>query len=274
MGGSGVMKQITLKVFHLWQGYSRALLRWMYAGTYRMRTAENLFMMGAAVLMGLLGGFGAIGFRWLIGFVQDMSHPDWGGTLESVMAIPWYYKILIPAIGGAIVGPLVYFGAREAKGHGVPEVMDAVALRGGRIRPRVVLVKSLASAISIGTGMSVGREGPIAQIGAAIGSTLGQVFKVNVRRMRTLVGCGAAAGIAATFNAPIAGALFSLEIILGDFAVAQFSPIVIASVIATVISRSYLGDVPRKNGWQPLCSIWTATRKRRSLRFPIYRSRP
>ena len=231
-------------VFNLWQVYFLQMLRWMYAGSYRMRTTENMFMIGAAVFIGVVAGFSAIGFRWLIEFIQTLSHPDWGGTLEAIMAIPWYYKLLIPAIGGALIGPLVYFGAREAKGHGVPEVMEAVAMRGGRIRPRVVLVKSLASALTIGTGMSVIREGPIAQIGAAIGSTLGQAFKVNVKRMRTLVGCGAAAGIAATFNAPIAGALFSLEVILGDFAVGYFSPIVVASVIATVISRAYLGDTP------------------------------
>lgn len=209
-----------------------------------MRTTEHVFMIGVAVLIGLLGGFGAIGFRWLIRFIQEMAHPDWGGALDALQQIPWYYKLVIPAAGGAIVGPLVYFGAREAKGHGVPEVMEAVALRGGRIRSRVVVVKSLASALSIGSGMSVGREGPIAQIGSAIGSTIGQRLKVNTHRLRTFVGCGAAAGIAATFNAPIAGAFFALEIILGDFALVQFSPIVIASVIATAISRQYLGDVP------------------------------
>ena len=216
----------------------------MHTNSERMRTTENVFMIGAAIIIGTLAGFGAIGFRWLIHAIQDLSHPDWGGTLDSIMQIPWYYKLGIPAAGGAIVGPLVYFGAREAKGHGVPEVMEAVALRGGRIRPRVVVVKSLASAISIGTGMSVGREGPIAQIGSAIGSTLGQLFKVNTRRLRTFVGCGAAAGIAATFNAPIAGALFALEVILGGFAISWFSPIVISSVVATVISRHFLGDIP------------------------------
>jgi CIC family chloride channel protein len=122
--------------------------------------------------------------------------------------------------------------------------MEAVALNSGTIRPRVVIVKSLASALSIASGGSVGREGPIVQIGSALGSTLGQWLKVSGRRLRTLVGCGAAAGIAATFNAPVAGALFAVEIILGDFAVTQFSPIVIASVVATVVSRHFLGDVP------------------------------
>ena len=143
-----------------------------------------------------------------------------------------------------MVGPLIYFFAREAKGHGVPEVMEAVALRSGIIRKRVVFIKSLASAICIGTGGSVGREGPIVQIGSAIGSTIGQELKVSADRIRTLVGCGAAAGIAATFNAPIAGSMFALEIILGDFGLATFSPIVISSVAATAVSRYFLGDAP------------------------------
>ena len=137
---------------------------------------------------------------------------------------------------------MVYFFAPEAKGHGVPEVMEAILLKGGAIRPRVAFLKAIASAISIGTGGSVGREGPIIQIGSSIGSMVGQFFRVPSRRLKTLVGCGAAAGIAAAFNAPIAGALFAVEIILMDFAVAQFSPIVISSVMATVISRSFEGD--------------------------------
>jgi CIC family chloride channel protein len=122
--------------------------------------------------------------------------------------------------------------------------MEAVAMRSGMMRKRVVFIKSLASAICIGTGGSVGREGPIVQIGSAIGSTIGQVLRVSEDRIRTLVGCGAAAGIAATFNAPIAGSMFALEIILGDFGLATFSPIVISSVVATAVSRHFLGNTP------------------------------
>jgi CIC family chloride channel protein len=143
-----------------------------------------------------------------------------------------------------IVGLIIVRVAAETKGHGVPEVMEAVALRGGRIRPRVVFAKLLASGVCIASGGSVGREGPIVQIGSAIGSAIGQWLRVGERRLRTLVGCGAAAGIAATFNAPVAGALFAVEIILGDFGVTQFSPIVISSVTATVVSRHFLGDFP------------------------------
>jgi CIC family chloride channel protein len=212
--------------------------------TSLLKTNEHTTMAVLAAIVGLAGGFGAIGFRYLIDFFQSISYGSAGNLIDEVQKIPWYLRIGIPALGGLFVGPIVYFLAREAKGHGVPEVMEAVALRSGIIRKRVVFIKSLASAVCIGTGGSVGREGPIVQIGSAIGSSIGQVFKVSADRIRTLVGCGAAAGIAATFNAPIAGSMFALEIVLGDFGLATFSPIVISSVAATAVSRYYLGDSP------------------------------
>lgn len=209
------------------------------------RLNENAVMIVMAVAVGLLGGYGAVVFRWLIGFFQNLFFGSGPGTfLDHLLGLPWYCKLVPPIIGGAIVGPVVWFFAREAKGHGVPEVMEAVALRGGFIRKRVVVVKALVSAVCIASGGSVGREGPIVQIGSAIGSVFGQVLRVSADRMRTLVGCGAAAGIAATFNAPIAGVMFAMEIILGEFGIATFSPIVVSSVMATVVSRAYLGNFP------------------------------
>ncbi len=210
----------------------------------QLKTNEHTVMAILAVIVGLAAGLGAVGFRYLIDFFQTLAYGSPNELLEVLKTIPWSYKVGIPAAGGLLVGPLVYFFAREAKGHGVPEVMEAVALKGGVIRKRVVLVKTVASAISIGTGGSVGREGPIVQIGSAIGSTLGQALNVSGDRMRALVGCGAAAGIAATFNAPIAGSMFALEVVLGDFGLATFSPIVISSVMATAVSRAFLGDTP------------------------------
>jgi CIC family chloride channel protein len=152
-----------------------------------------------------------------------------------------FLVIIIPAVGGAIYGPLIYRYAREAKGHGVPEVMEAVALHGGRIRPRVAIIKALASSICIGTGGSAGREGPIAQIGAALGSTIGQALKLSGERVRNLVACGAAGGIAATFNAPIAGAIFALEVILGRFHTVYFGAVVISAVTADVVAQLFEG---------------------------------
>ena len=216
-------------------------------------------MVVAAVSVGLAGAAGAVLFRLLIRTVQALAFGGIDGLsalasegigaeahdpLAQTMALEWYWRLAIPATGGLIVGPLIYFFAREARGHGVPEVMKAVALRGGVIRARIVAIKALASALSIGTGGSVGREGPIVQIGSAFGSTLGQVMRLPTLQIRTLVACGAAAGISATFNAPIAGALFASEVIVGDFAVTQFMPIVISSVVATVVSRFFLGNHP------------------------------
>jgi CIC family chloride channel protein len=204
---------------------------------------EHTFMIILAIIIGILGGFGGIGIRWLIKFISEISFPGPGNILQNILAIRWYWILIIPVIGGILVGPIITFLAPEAKGHGVPEVMQAILLKGGIIRPRVAFIKAIASAISIGTGGSVGREGPIVQIGSSLGSTVGQFFRVPTKRLKTLVGCGAAAGIAAAFNAPIAGALFAVEIILMDFAVAQFSPIVISSVMATVISHTFEGNL-------------------------------
>ncbi len=219
----------------------------------------HLFMVVAAIFTGLAGALGAVVFRLMIKSVQAGA---WGGAeglaemfrsgllaepedpIEVAQQLAWGWKIAVPAVGGLLVGPLIYFFAREARGHGVPEVMKAVALRGGIIRGRIVAVKALASSLSIGTGGSVGREGPIVQIGSAFGSSLGQWMGLNTMGIRTLVGCGAAAGISATFNAPIAGAIFAAEIIVGHFAVTQFTPIVISSVVATVASRFFLGNYP------------------------------
>jgi len=209
-----------------------------------LKLHENIRIIIFAAFIGILGGYGAIGFRWLIDVIQSLTVGSGENIIDRLREMPFYVKLLLPAAGGLIVGPLTYFFAREAKGHGVPEVMEAVAIRGGRIRPRVVAVKALASAITLGTGGSVGREGPIVQIGSAMGSSLGSLFKCPPQRLKTLVACGAAAGIAATFNAPITGVLFALEIILGNFAIHTFSPLVVSSVLATVISRHHVGDFP------------------------------
>lgn len=208
----------------------------------RAKMTEHTFMIIVAIIIGIFSGFGAIAIRFMINLFSGLSFPGNSSLLENIIAAPWYIKIIAPVSGGVIVGPIIYFFAKEAKGHGVPEVMQAVILKGGIIRPRVAFVKAIASAITIGTGGSVGREGPIIQIGSSLGSTIGQFLRVSSSRLKTFVGCGAAAGIAAAFNAPIAGALFAVEIILGDFGFTQFSPIVISSVVATVVSHHYEGN--------------------------------
>lgn len=199
-------------------------------------------LLALGVIVGACGGGASILFHWLIEQAQHIALGGPGPALELLPTLPWYWVLIIPTVGGLLIGPIVYGWASEARGHGVPEVIEAIQVRGGVMRPRVAAAKSVASAITIGSGGSVGQEGPVVQIGAAIGSILGQTLRMPTEHRRTLVACGAAAGIAATFNAPIAGAFFALEVILGNFAIAAFSPIVLACVVATVVSRAYFGN--------------------------------
>ena len=205
---------------------------------------QPLFLLGTALVIGILCGFAAVGFHHLIHYFQKLF---WGMeefTIAGLRATSWWLLALAPAIGGLLVGPVVRFLAPEARGHGVPEVMLAVARNNGIMRGRVVLGKALASALTIASGGSAGREGPIIQIGAAIGSKVGQILRGSGQHLRTFAGCGSAAGLAATFNAPIAATLFTVEVIIGEYSVLQFTPIVISAVIATVISRYYWGNEP------------------------------
>ncbi len=203
--------------------------------------SETAVMVTLAVLVGVGAGLGTIAFVRLIAFFHGLF---FGHGARVLSFLGPAYVVLLPALGGLLVGPLVHFVAPEAKGHGVPEVLTAVHTRGGRIRPVVVLAKAIGSSITIGSGGSVGREGPIVQIGSALGSTIGQFFRLSERRVINLVASGAAGGIAATFNAPIAGVMFALEVILGDFGVQTFSTIVISAVTASVVARVALGDSP------------------------------
>lgn len=193
-----------------------------------------------AGIVGLLAGLGAAVFTWLIELVSS-------GTIEAALAYAasnrlWMGTLLvIPAFGLLIVSWFTRRFAPEAQGHGVPEVITAVARHDGVVRPQVALVKILASGFCIGTGGSIGREGPIVQIGSALGSTAGQWFKLSPRNVKVLVAAGAAAGISATFNAPLAGVMFASEIILGSFAVESLTPIVIASVLANVV-QEHIGE--------------------------------
>ncbi len=202
---------------------------------------QSAYLLGAALLVGVGGGYGAIAFRALIGFETAIA--VWL-TAFFAHGLGPFALIVSVGCGGAAAAWFTARFAPEARGHGVPEVMAAVALRGGVIRPRVILIKALASATTIGFGGAAGREGPIVQIGSAIGSVLGQVAHAPAPVVRTLVACGAAAGISATFNAPIGGVFFASEVILGDFAPRSFAVIVVSSVVSAVIARTVLGNRP------------------------------
>jgi CIC family chloride channel protein len=197
--------------------------------------------MGTAIGVGLGTGVGAVIFIRLIAWVQEVLFGTGATALGFLGRIP---ILLVPAVGGLLAGPIIYYFAKEAKGHGVPEVMQAMILHGGRIRPRVVVAKVIASALCIGSGGSAGREGPIVQVGAALGSTFGQWLHMSEARMRNLAACGVAAGIAATFNAPIAGVVFPMEIILGEFRLVEMGNVVLSAITASTVSRIFLGERP------------------------------
>jgi H+/Cl- antiporter ClcA len=204
------------------------------------QTQMVLLGMGTGVVV----GYAAVLFIILIELMEFAFFGEPLRALDILRHVPWYRVLLVPALGGLATGLVIHLFAREAKGHGVSEVMEAVTLQGGVIRGRVGVVKTIASALTLGSGGSVGREGPIVQIGASIASKIGQLLGANPRQLRTLAGCGASAGIGAIFNAPIAGAIFSLEVILGDFELATFAPIVLAAVMGTAVAQSRLGNFP------------------------------
>ena len=203
-----------------------------------------------ALIVGAGAGLGAAVFRELIYAVTWLAtgYTQFGqqGHAPSLHlpALGIFFVLVIPVVGGLLYGPLIQRFAREARGHGVPEVMLAVAENGGRIRPQVSVVKALASAICIGTGGSVGREGPIVQIGSALASTLGQLVRMSEGRLRIIVACGAAGGIAATFNAPITGLFFGFEIVLREFSLDALFATSLAAVTGDVISRAFFGSAP------------------------------
>ena len=223
-------------------GVARAVPSWL--GSNRMGLVVMALVVGAGA------GLGAVAFRELIYFFTWLTtgHKQFGqqGHVSSVHLrfLGIWFVVVVPVLGGLLYGPLIQRFAREARGHGVPEVMLAVAENGGRIRPPVTIVKALASAITIGSGGSVGREGPIVQIGSALGSTLGQWVRMSEHRLRIIVACGAAGGIAATFNAPITGLFFGFEIILREVSLDALFTTSLAAVTADVISRAFFGSAP------------------------------
>ena len=200
---------------------------------------QQLLVLVLAALTGVVGGLGAIVFRLMIAWVGDafrVGERAASGIDTRLLAV------LAPVAGLLLVTLITQKFAREVRGHGVPEILEALALRGGRIRPRVGLFGILAPAITIGSGGSVGREGPIALIGAAFGSTLGQVLRLPDRYVALLLACGSAAGIGATFNAPIAGGFFGLEVILGTYSLGAMVPVFLASVVGVAVFTAFEGS--------------------------------
>ncbi len=188
------------------------------------------------LVSGISGGIGAWFFRLLIILNTDVFF--------GILAKKGVPLIFIPVLGALIVGPVIYKFASEAWGHGVPEVMEALRSRGGRIRARVAAVKILASSVTIGSGGSAGREGPIAQIGATISSIVGQLLRLDDRSLKLMVIAGASAGISGTFKAPIGGALFGLEVLNKEVRTSDLIVMAISSVVGYAVSVAILGPAP------------------------------
>ncbi len=211
------------------------------------RISENTFLIILAVVIGLLGGLGNYAFRKTIDLIHwgvfEQSEHFFGYSLEE-WSLSRIAVVFCPVIGGLLVIPIWYWFGEDLKG-GFSAFLERVNLRGAKLRLRPIFTRGLGAAVTIGSGGSAGQEGPIAMIGGAIGSQFGQLFKMSGDRLKVLVACGAAAGVAATFNAPIAGVFFAQEIVLlSSFELASFTSIVIASGMATVVSRALLGNVP------------------------------
>lgn len=201
---------------------------------------RKLVLLVLSIAVGLIGGLGAVVFRILINFFNELLFLKPSSLFSDSPII----VVLAPLIGGLIVGALVYYGAREAKGHGVPEIIESVNLHNGRMRWRIPFIKILASAVTIGSGGSAGREGPIAQIGGGFASVVAQKMHLSKDDSKTLVIAGVAAGIAATFNAPLGGVLFGYEIIRRDRKTFSIFPLIISSVVGTTVGDLFLGNKP------------------------------
>jgi chloride channel protein, CIC family len=215
----------------------------------KRRNISLLFLCVLALIVGLVTGLGAFVLRALMALIHNALFLGQFSFIydanEPTPPSPWGpFIILVPIIGGAIVVYLVRRFAPEARGHGVPEVMDAIYYKEGRIRPVVVLIKSIASALSIGSGASVGREGPIIQIGSGIGSSLGQLIGLRRWETITLVAAGAGAGIAATFNTPLGAVMFAIELMLPELSARTLLPVVLATGTATYVGRIFFGMEP------------------------------
>ncbi len=211
----------------------------------RFARHEHFVMSVLSVVFGLLGGAAAIVFRETIDLIQT----GFFGASSDLLAydrsrIDWWRIPLATTAGGLIVGLLVYYLMPGRRPYAVADVIEASALRGGRLNLRVGLGAALISATTLGSGGSAGREGPVVHLAASLCSFLGERLKLGPAMQQTVLGCGVAAGVAASFNAPIAGVFFALEVVVGHYALAAFAPVVIASVTGTLVSRIYFGDFP------------------------------
>jgi CIC family chloride channel protein len=216
------------------------------AQTWRRFTHnDQLLLFLLAVAVGAAGGYGAVAFRLATSGIQFLFFGDGSDYLTSAArALPWWHLVLAPAVGGLLIGLFMRYVLPGRLPQGVPHVMEAAALKNGRMPMRDGIAAAFISAASLGCGASVGREGPIVHLGATLASFVARRMQLSPSLAKTLLGCGVAAAIASAFNAPIAGVIFALEVVVGHYGLGAFSPVVISSVIGTVITRIHIGPDP------------------------------
>jgi chloride channel protein, CIC family len=218
--------------------------RLLRAGLTAAKQGQLSGIMFWAALIGICGAFTGVGFRAAVRLVQRLLTGHSTGLVETAELLPWWARIAVPTIGGACAGTLLWIARRFARRSRNIDYMEAVAVGNGQLGSRAALLQAASSFFTIGSGGSIGREGPLVQLAATVASKIGQWTKAPVPRLRLLVACGAAAGIAAAYNAPIAGALFVAEVVLGSIAMESFGPLIVASVVSDATSRHFLGYGP------------------------------
>lgn len=217
----------------------------LFIATRRIIRNDQFILAALAVIIGVAAGVGEIAFRALLRGVQWLFYGSAAQRLAGFAAeLPWWQLVLAPTVGGLLLGLFLRYVLPDGRPQAVPHVMEACALKGGRMSLRTGLAAGFYNAASLGVGASAGREGPIVHLGACLGSAVARWLRLSPNLSRTLLGCGVAAAVAASFNTPIAGVFFALEVVVGHYALSAFTPIVIASVAGTVISRLHYGDFP------------------------------
>lgn len=211
----------------------------------RSHPNDPIILLISAAVIGVLVGYAAIGFRLALDFVQVLGFGFGGENVFSQAAqLEWWHVVAVPTVGGLLVGVFVRYVMPGRRPQGVADVIEAVALKGGRMSLRQGISAAFVNIVSLGVGSSTGREGPIVHVGATLASFAAQKLHVSPSMRLTLLGCGVAAGVAASFNAPIAGVFFALEVVIGHYALHAFAPVVLASVVGTIVSRIQFGDTP------------------------------
>ena len=211
----------------------------------RYHPNDPIILSLAAVVIGLVVAYAAIGFRLALQGVQFVAFGFAGeNVISQVAELAWWHILLVPTVGGLLIGLVIHFFMPGRRPQGVADVIEAGAMKGGRMRFGEGIGAAAVSAASLGVGASAGREGPVVHLGGVLGSFAAQRLQLNPAMRLTLLGCGVASAVAASFNAPIAGVFFALEVVIGHYALHAFAPVVLASVVGTVVSRLHLGDLP------------------------------